>query len=79
MKYNREYPIRMDVIFQSNKFKVYHFKPLSQYPCDLGIQYETCTHIFLLQNGCITIMQTGLRILLILKLVLLMVSVSRLL
>lgn len=31
IKYNREYPIRTDVIFQSNKFQAYHFKPLSQF------------------------------------------------
>ena len=28
--YYREYPIRTDVIFQSNKFQAYHLKPLGQ-------------------------------------------------
>lgn len=35
IKYDREYPIRTDVVFQPNKFQAYHFKPLSQFSIDL--------------------------------------------
>lgn len=40
IKYNREYPIRTDVIFQSNKFQAYHFKPLSQFSFSFVLFYK---------------------------------------
>ena len=30
-KFNREYPIRTDVVITPNKFQVYRFRPLSQF------------------------------------------------